>query len=256
MHTPKEDDRPTFSTRPAGLVRASNLVHGLFLACITLWATACASPPAPESTSEAHTIGPGADLSFLTLGPGDRIAVALHGQQDVRTPPDGSAITAAGNLILPVVGPVHIAGLTEEEALRKLTEEFARFYREPRLSFTVMERSSKRFFVLGAVSHPGPKTMDRALTALEALSFGDGLAPTANHERIALIRRHEDGVEVHLFSAETPDAEGLVQILPDDLLFVARSGAGRFQEQVVPYLQGVGFTTSQIASLIIVADRL
>lgn len=226
------------------------------LALVGALLAACASPSAPATTSTASTIEAGADLSFLTLGPGDRVAVALHGEKDVRTPPEGSAITAAGNLILPVVGPVAIAGLTEEEALERLTEAFAHYYREPRLSFAVTGRTSKRFYLLGEVTHPGPKTLDRALTALEALSLGDGLKPGANHDRIALIRRHEDGVEVHLFSEATPDAEGLVQVLPGDLVFVAQSGAGRFQDQVVPYLQGVGFTTSQIASLIIVADRL
>lgn len=193
---------------------------------------------------------------MLTLGANDVLAFSVHGLPELSSPPEGVRITLQGDLMFPLLGPVRIEGLNEAEAHALLTEELARYYKHPVLTLAVVERASKRFYLLGEFSQPGPQTMDRPMTALEAMSFGAGLTDGAMRDRVALIRRHGDGIEVHTFRHDVPDARGLVQVRPDDILFVGQTGAGRFADQVVPYLQGIGFTTSQIASLIIVADNL
>jgi hypothetical protein len=86
---------------------------------------------------------------------------------------------------------------------------------------------------------------------------GGGLLPGANRLRSFLIRRRGVGeMEVIAFNAETPGPDGLVQVRSGDVLFVQKSGVGTFSENVVPYLQGMGLTMSQIASLALAYDRL
>lgn len=96
--------------------------------------------------------------------------------------------------------------------------------------------------------------MDRPLSALEALSEGEQILPGANREQVTLLRRHGEEVEVHLFNAETPDAEGLVQVVPGDLIFVSRTGTWRFTEDALPILQALGYTASQITAIHVMMD--
>ncbi len=58
------------------------------------------------------------------------------------------------------------------------------------------------------------------------------------------------------FNMDTPGADGMVQIRAGDMVFIPRTGADRFQEEATPYLQGIGLTLAQIASLAPAYDRL
>lgn len=215
----------------------------------------CTAAPAPEATSEARTIGYEVDPDLMTLGPTDVLAFSVYGKPELSSPPDGVQVSLEGDLMVPLVGPVQVAGLTQREAHRTITEALERFFQDPVLTLNVVERRSRRFFLLGEFEQPGSFPMDRNLTALEAMTFGGPLRDGALRDRVALMRPQEDGIEVHFFDHESPGPDSLVQVHPGDLIFVSQSGAGRFADQVVPYLQGLGFATSQIASLIIVADN-
>jgi polysaccharide export outer membrane protein len=195
------------------------------------------------------------DASLLTLGPNDVLSFGVYGQPEISSPPEGVLVSLEGDLMVPLVGPVPVEGLSQREAHERITAALARFYKDPVLTLNVIERGSKRFHLLGEFHQPGSFPMDLPLTALEAMAFGGGLQDGARRDRVALIRPQADGLEVHFFDHATPDEGSLVQVLPGDVIFVGQTGAGRFSDQVVPFLQGLGFATSQIASLIIVSDR-
>ena len=87
--------------------------------------------------------------------------------------------------------------------------------------------------------------------------MGGGVLSGANREEVVIVRRHgEEDIEVIAFNAQTPGPDGLVQVRSEDLVFVQKSGVGSFAESVLPYMQGTGFTLSQIASLALAYDRL
>jgi hypothetical protein len=107
------------------------------------------------------------------------------------------------------------------------------------------------------VGQPGPSVFDRPVTALEALAMVGGAAPGARRDRAMLIRRQgREDLEIIEFNAETPDPGGLVQLMPDDILFVPRTGIDRFQEEVAPYLQAVGLSLQQVTTVTLAVDTL
>jgi hypothetical protein len=44
--------------------------------------------------------------------------------------------------------------------------------------------------------------------------------------------------------------------MPDDILFVPRTGIDRFQEEVAPYLQAVGLSLQQVTTVTLAVDTL
>ena len=219
--------------------------------------SACSAVQLPESNTTVVSASTQEDWSPFTLGPNDRVFFAVLGQTELRMPETGLRVSPDGTLSLPLVGAVKVAGLSVEEARKAIEAGFSEFYHEPAVILSVMELASRRFYVFGEVKKPGPYSMDRPITALEALSFGGGFNAGANRDHVVVMRRHGgDGIEVIPFNADTPGPDGLLQINPNDLVFVARSGVGVFSEKVAPYLQGLGYSISQVAALALAYDRL
>jgi polysaccharide export outer membrane protein len=225
------------------------------LTCLVL--AACAATDLPESTTDVDTRSTVPDRSLFTLGPNDLLYVAVFGQPEASPPPTGVRVAPDGTLSLPLVGTVEVEGRSPDELRQVIEAGLTRYLREPSVSVAVMEYASRRYFVFGEVKDPGPKVMDRPVSALEALAMGGGFKAGANRERVVIMRRHGDSdVEVIPFNGETPGPDGLVQVRPDDFVFIGQAGVGVFSESIQPYLQGAGYTMSQIASVALAYDRL
>ncbi len=217
----------------------------------------CRSVPLPRPTTDATTATVVPDASVFTVGPGDLLLIAVVGHPELGLPETGLRVSPDGTLSLPFLDALEVDGRTVEETRAAVEAGFAEYYHSPNVMVSVLEYTSRRFFLLGDVKDPGPYPMDRPLTALEALSFGGGFQPGANREQVVVLRRHSDGgVEVLPFNASTPGPDGLVQVLPDDLVFISRAGVGVFSDEVMPYLQGFGYSLAQIAAIAIAYDRL
>jgi polysaccharide export outer membrane protein len=193
----------------------------------------------------------------FTIGPRDRVSVNVFGLPDYSTPTDGILVSPEGTVGIPLLGQVWLAGLTVEEAGAKLAEELRAYLREPSVTVSILEYASRRFFLLGEVKRPGPYPLDGPTTALEALSMSGGWVTGARLDPVVILRKRGDlDIEVIPFNAQTPGPDGWVQVRPDDVVFVPRSGVGVFLEEYQPYWQAAGWTVSQVASAAIAYDRV
>jgi len=231
---------------------------GTLLRTLAILALAgCAATDLPESTTDVDSRSTVPDRSLFTLGPSDLLYVSVFGEPDYSPPATGVRVAPDGTLSLPLLGSVEVEGKSPEELRTLIEAGLTGYLREPSVSVAVMDYASRRYFVFGEVKSPGPQVMDRPVSALEALALGGGFQPAANRSDVVILRRHgESDVEVIPFNAETPGPDGLVQVHPDDFLFVGKAGVGVFSESIQPYLQGAGYTMSQIASVALAYDRL
>jgi polysaccharide export outer membrane protein len=113
------------------------------------------------------------DVSFLGLDDLNR-EVRVNGQ---------------GDISLPLVGAVHVAGLTSQEIegrLRKLYLE-GEFLKNPQISVGVKEYRHERVMITGAVKHPGSYEVIGPRTLLEMLGKAGGLDEKAG-EMVHVIR--------------------------------------------------------------------
>jgi polysaccharide biosynthesis/export protein len=120
---------------------------------------------------------------FFRLGPGDIIEIEVLGEKGsesvVSVGPDGKVYYS----LLPAT---FVWGLTLTEAKNLIEDELAKYIRiKPEVSVILRGVSSRRFWILGNVEHPGIFTMATPLTLLEAITLAGGtLTDTASSEEL------------------------------------------------------------------------
>jgi protein involved in polysaccharide export with SLBB domain len=223
------------------------------LALVVL-AAACSAPPLAEEV-ELPAAAPAPLEVRRRLAFDDVVRVDVYEQPGLSTGPDGRRIDYEGNLDLPLLGPVFVVGLSISEARALLEERAARFVKRPSVAVTVVAYAPRLFYVLGEVQASGAYEISAPTTALQAVARAGGLTRLADREEVVVLRARDGKLSVHRFDAATPGADGHYAIEPGDLIFVRESGAGTFQQQIMPYLQGLAPPFTAAASLFLVADN-
>lgn len=235
--------------------------RSLVPAALALTLGACASdPPLPESTALTSTFSRELVWTELTLGPNDRVRVGVYGHPELGTPLTGgessTRIDNEGLLSLPLVGALPVGGKSVKEAREIVTAALAPYVQEPRVDFSIVEYGARRVYIYGEVNKPGAYTLDRPLNVYQALALGGGFTPHARREQIVVLRGQPDALEVKVVDGDTPNLDGLVALRPDDFLFVRRSGAGKFSDEVLPILTGISSALGSAATLLVLNDQL
>src|SRR5207248_4099846 len=125
------------------------------------------------------------------LSPNDQVAVEVFGEDDLRT---NGRLNPEGNLSVPLLGSIRLAGLTLTQAAAKLTELYGRDYLvSPKVNVMLIGYAKRRFSVLGQVNRPGsyemPDGSPGGIDLLEAIAMAGGYTRIAAPERVN-VRRH------------------------------------------------------------------
>ena len=112
-----------------------------------------------------------------------------------------------GNLNVPLLGSIHLAGLTTTQAVSKLTELYSRDYLvNPKINITLISYAKRHFVILGQVGHPGiidmPESSPGGVDLLEAIAMAGGYTRIAAPERITVRRHNENGDQILKINAK------------------------------------------------------
>jgi len=140
-----------------------------------------ASAPATTSASENNSATSSSDY---VIGPLDSLSINVWKEPDLTAT---LPVRPDGKISLPLLDDVQAAGLTPTELARSLTEKLKKFVADPRVTIVVAAINSKRVYLAGEVSHPGPTPMTPNMTVLQALSSA-GLTQFANTKKIYVLR--------------------------------------------------------------------
>jgi protein involved in polysaccharide export with SLBB domain len=158
----------------------------------------------------------------------DQVAVEVFGEDDLRT---NSRLNGEGNLSLPLLGSIHLGGMTLAQAAAKITELYGRDYLvNPKINVSLIGYAKRRFTILGQVNRPGsyemPDGSPDSIDLLEAIAMAGGYTRIAAPERVSVRRRGASGEDEIL----RVDAKRLTkrggenfQVLPGDTVTVAES---------------------------------
>jgi polysaccharide export outer membrane protein len=172
------------------------------------------------------------------LGPSDEIVILALNAEDIANKP--IRITAGGDINLPMVGRIHVAGMTVEQLEGELTERLRKYIRNPDVAINVTQFKSQPVSVIGLVGIPGVIQLEGRKTLIEVLSMAGGLKQDAGY-RVKITRKSEWG-PIPLPSAKTDPSgdysiaevnirgindashpEENIQILPFDVISVPRA---------------------------------
>ena len=157
-------------------------------------------PTSSSSTSNSAAAPATSSVSApsgYVLSPNDQVAVEVFGEDDLRT---NSRLNGEGNLSLPLLGSVHLSGLTLSQAASKLTELYGRDYLvNPKVNVTLAGYAKRRFTILGQVNRPGsydmPDGSPEGVDLLEAIAMAGGYTRIAAPERVSVRRHNPNGTE-------------------------------------------------------------
>ncbi len=132
-----------------------------------------------------------ADPAPYTVGVGDVLAINLLGQSDMPSVSvmlgpipnsqadsmvtSGFSVDQDGQVYVPYVGAVKVAGLTMRDLHDELQRQFAKYIRRPDFTVQISSYRSKRIFIAGEVKAPGViPIIDIPMTLPEALGRAGG----------------------------------------------------------------------------------
>lgn len=160
--------------------------------------------------------------SDYVVGPGDELRIQLFGQVNLT---GRYVVDRSGNVLLPEIGSVHVAGLQYADLHNALQTEFSRVYRNFDLNVQMGDLRSIQIFVVGKVRRPGSFTVSALSTMVNALFASGGPSPSGSLRTIQLKR---DGKVVGNFDLYDlllhGDKSKDLRLLPGDVIYVPPVG--------------------------------
>ena len=116
------------------------------------------------------------DYEYI-LGPGDQVTVTIA---DSELPADRPfLVDVNGSIRLPMIGRIHVAGLTTTELESVISEGLKTYFVKPDVMVAIAEYGSQPVSIIGAVKTPGIHQVRGRKTILEMLSLAGGLEENA-----------------------------------------------------------------------------
>lgn len=111
------------------------------------------------------------------------------GGQDISQPVGTQVVSHEGTIFVPYAGTIEVAGLTEEEARKKITAALEPILQSPQVDVSVVKFDSRHVTLTGALMKPGRVPLARKpLTLAEAFGAAGGLTEQADASRVSLVR--------------------------------------------------------------------
>jgi len=156
--------------------------------------------------------------SDVTIG--DMIQVNLSGEERLN---QAFQVDKRGNIILPEVGPVFVAGYDEQQLKRIVIERLEFAYRDLNNAQVYVAKRQLIITVEGYVKNPGEYTLTRGAGIQAALSAAGGIRSGAQLDKIQLKQRDNTKVFNYKHFLDSGDTRHLPTLYSLDRLFVPAS---------------------------------
>jgi polysaccharide export outer membrane protein len=169
---------------------------------------------------ERKTAGNG---SALVIGPGDELEVAVYGAPDLSGHP---RVSADGNISMPLIGSVRIAGLSSSEAAGAIEAQLrqGKIVNDPQVSVYVKEYTSSGISVAGEVTKPGFYSAVGPHRLFDVLQAAGGPTDRAATKVVISHRDQKDVTTLSLSKNPAEMAASNVELRPGDTVVVPKAG--------------------------------
>jgi polysaccharide export outer membrane protein len=155
------------------------------------------------------------------IGADDVLAVTFWREKDLSS---DVAVRPDGKITLPLLNDIEAAGLTPDQLRDRVTKAAGQYVEDPNVTVTVKAINSRKVFITGNISKPGPYPLGGPMTVMQLIAMAGGVQEFAKSDRI-LIMRTENGKPAALkFNyKEVADGKKLTQnieLLPGDTVIV------------------------------------
>ncbi len=197
--------------------------------------------------------------------PHDRVSITMYNHpelgtssvQSQRQDTKGVLVNARGHIRLPLIKSIHIAGLTQTSAQKKIEKAYKAYLEDAEVSLEVL---NKRAYILGEVNKPGPISLfNEKATLLQIIAQAGDLTNSANRHAIVILKTRNNKVHT-----QTVDLTGInsikmanLMIYPNDVIYVSPNNIKAINvgiNEVSPALDLVGKITAPIVNIKYLTD--
>jgi protein involved in polysaccharide export with SLBB domain len=166
------------------------------------------------------------DLAPVTadyvVGPDDELRIHIWGQVNYI---GNLRVDRSGDIYLPQVGTVHVAGLPFATVDQHLRAAVARIYRNFDLSVDIGQIRSMQIYVTGQARRPGVYTVSSLSSLVDALFASGGPSPQGSLRHIQLNRNGKTVADFDLYGLIIHgDKSHDARLLPGDVLYISPVG--------------------------------
>jgi len=180
----------------------------------------------PSTNAQGTMVTVPEDFANLKLAPGFLLNVQVYGESDFSGP---VRVDNAGNITLPFLKPVHVAGDTLAEAQAKVAEKFQGegILKNPQITIDVQQFATTTATVLGEVQSPGKVELLAPHNMLDVIGLAGGetsLAGNLVELKHVDASAHLQSSTYHYSRGSNGDAIRDVMVAPGDTVIVKRAG--------------------------------
>ncbi len=210
--------------------RASALALGLLLALAAASGAALAQskPLLAAAPRAAPSPAPAAQAAnaLEAVGAGDMVRVTVFRNPDLTTE---ARVTDQGTIFFPLIGEVQVAGLTPQQASKRIADQLAKgkFVVSPEVQLTIATVNSRQVSVLGNVAKPGRYPIDSVNRRVSDFVAAAGGMAAAGSDTVTVVQvrnGQETKTDVDLAQMfRTGNLAANLELAPGDTIYVHRA---------------------------------
>ena len=213
--------------------RSKNIARcGGALACVLIAVTGHGQTPASPAVSTAPTAAitpaspsvPVAGVAIppgYVIGPEDVLSIVFWRDKEMST---DAVVRPDGRISLPLLSEIPAAGLTPGELHDRILDVSKRFVEDPNVTIVVKQINSRRVFITGEVSKPGPYPLTQPTTVLHLIALAGGLKEFAKSNKIVVVRIENGKTVAYRFNykqvMERKNLRQNIELKPGDTVVV------------------------------------
>ena len=199
------------------------------------------------------------------IQPHDRISITMYNHpelgttsvQSQRQDDRGVLVNSRGNVRLPLIKTIHVGGLSQTAAQRKIEKAYGAYLEDAEVYLEVL---NKRAYILGEVNKPGEVRLFNEKTSLiQLIAQAGDLKDTANRHAIVVLKARGRKVYTETVNLTGPNSIRMasLQIYPNDIVYVAPNDIKSLNvgvNEINPSLQLVGNILAPAVAVSYLAD--
>lgn len=175
------------------------------------------SPPSDFAPTKNIPISPD-----YIIGPGDEIRVTVWGKIEGQWLAE---VDRDGNIMLPKIGTIGLAGLTFKEVKEVLKKELSKYYTGFEMNVSMGALKSIRVYVVGNAKKPGAYTISSLSTLVNALFVAGGPNATGSMRNIQVKRNGKNITNLDLYDFLIyGDKNKDIRLMPEDVIYIPTVG--------------------------------
>jgi len=165
------------------------------------------------------------------IQPHDRVSITMYNHpelgtstiQSQREDKRGVLVDSRGYIRLPLIKNIHIAGLSQTKAQKKIEYAFKKYLTDAEVYLEVL---NKRAYILGEVKKPGEVSLfNENITLLQLIATAGDFTDGANRRAIVVMKRRGDKVYTQTVDLTSINSLKLANLMirPNDIVYVTPS---------------------------------